>query len=674
LSRRGQLRLGLRVLKAISSSLRLHVLNLLLDRGPLSYTEIMSILHLNPSRDAGRFAYHLKFLLKADLIELEAEAKKYRLTDLGRSVVDTAESLEEHLYKKRKMLVRTSRLAMEEFDRSKIVDSLVREANVPLDLAQRVARETERRLLEFKTKYLTAPLIREIVNAILVEKGLEEYRHKLTRLGLPVHDVTQLMKMVGAKAQGVEAVHKIAGSTVVEEYTLLNVLPRDIADAHLSGSIHICNLGSWILKPREFMHDLRFFLRNGLNLGRMHSISASYPPPKTLEAAMLTASNLFKIATSEISGEQALDYFNVFLAPFVHGLSRERIKECLRLFILNLNQSLSDEGFPVEASLGLELAVPHFLKEEEAVGSDGKRAGCYGDFEEEVRLVASLLFEVLREDGERKPIFNPSLIVKLRPESLEGRECEELLLQAHQLVVEGGSPYFANLRTEGQKQASYAATGCRFANDWSGDWELDTLRVGSLDCVVINLPRLSYDAQEDQARLFELLNEQLEMAHRALRIKYHNIAQSVRDGMLPFLTQRADGDPYFRLPNSSCLISFTGLNEAVHSICGRPIHDDPESLRLAEEISGHIHRFAQENSEKPYHRVALSTLSGFSAAKRLAELDVERYGWGRVRVQGSKEQPFYTDTTVSPLNANVRWRERFGIEEKFHKMASGVCH
>jgi predicted transcriptional regulator len=50
---------GIRVLKAVSSAVRLNILNALFDYGPLSYTELMSFLKMNPSRDAGRFAYHL---------------------------------------------------------------------------------------------------------------------------------------------------------------------------------------------------------------------------------------------------------------------------------------------------------------------------------------------------------------------------------------------------------------------------------------------------------------------------------------------------------------------------------------------------------------------------------------------------------------------------------------
>jgi len=663
-------RRGLRTIKAVSSSLRMTILNLLLEKGPLSYTEIMKILKLNPSRDAGRFAYHLKCLLEADLIEPDVETKEYRLTDLGRTIIGFTEDIEEHFFKRRKMLVRTSRLAIEEFDRNKIVGALVKEANVPVDLAQKIARETENRLSEFKTKYLTAPLIREIVNAILIEKGLEEYRHKLTRLGLPVFDVTQLIGFIGAKSLGVDVVHKAAGDAVIEEYTLLNVLPRDIADAHLSGSLHINNLGCWILKPNQFMHDLRFFLQHGLSLGRIDSTGPSYLPPKSLESALLTASNVLKIAATEISGEQALDFFNIFVAPFAHNLPEERIREDLRLFVFDLNQSLSNEGFPVEASLSLEFVVPDFLEEKEAIGPAGKM-GCYGDFVEESRLIASLLLEVMFEDDKHKPIFNPSLIIKIRPEVLKDRECEALLLKSHRLAAEKGLPYFANLCPKGQKHVSYTATGCRFAADWKDDWELDTLQTGNIDNVIINLPRLSYEAEGREPRFFELLDEQLEMALRALEIKYRTIKQRAGEQLLPFLAQKADGDRYFRLENASRLVSFVGLNETIESFFGKPLHQDDKTLGSAEKIVKYLSQNVQRHSKKPETRASLAMVPDADAAKRLAELDLEKYGWAKVRARGTREQPFYTDMVALPLEADVSWKERLGIEERFHKLTQG---
>lgn len=661
---------GIRVLKAASSSLRMQILNILLNKGPQSYTELMKILNLNPTREAGRFAYHLKYLLKADLIEPDVETKEYRLTDLGRTMIGFTEDIEQHFLKRKKILVRTSRLAIEEFDKNKIVESLIKEANVPVDLAQKIARETENRLLEFKTKYLTAPLIREIVNALLVEKGLEEYRHKLTRLGLPVFDVTQLIKSTGTTSS-VEAIHRAAGDAVIEEYALLNVLPRDIADAHLSGALHLNNLGTWVLKPHEFMHDLRIFLQQGLNLTRMNFGEPSYLPPKSLEAALLTASNILKITATEISGEQALDFFNIFLAPFTQGLPEERIKEGLRLFVSNLNQSLSNGGFPIGASLGLEFLVPTFLEEKEAIGPSGKKMGFYADFVEESRRLASLLLEVMFEDDKHKPVFNPSLIMKIRPEVLKNKECEALLFKSHKLAAETGLPYFANLCPKEQTNASYTATGCRFATDWKGDWELDTLQTGNIDNVIINLPRIAYEAEGKENSFFKLLDEQLEMALRALEIKYRTIKQRAIENLLPFLTQKVDGDQYFRIENASRLVSFVGLNETIESFFGKSLHQDNETLDFAEKTVKYLSSNVQRYAKKPETRTSLAMVPNADAAKRLAELDAEKYGWAKVHVQGTREQPFYTDMVALPLETDIPWKKRLSIEAKFHKLTTG---
>lgn len=311
----GQRVRGVKVLKAVSSPIRLQILNLLFDKGSLSYTELLNSLKMSPSRDAGRFAYHLKFLLKADLVEADVESKKYYLTDLGKMVLDVAERIEKRAIKPKGLVVRTSRLALEEFDANKIANSLVKEAKMPDDLAQKIAKEAEKRLLKSKTKYLTAPLVREFVNAILIEKGLEEYRHRLTRLGLPVYDVTNLIESTSKSPQKKASIHENAGAAVLEEYMLLHVFPRDIADAHLSGALHIRSLSSWSLKPSEVMHDLRFFFQNGVNFEKIDAHGISYPPPKNLDEALSLTLNVIINSAKEAAESQTIDYFNVFLAP-----------------------------------------------------------------------------------------------------------------------------------------------------------------------------------------------------------------------------------------------------------------------------------------------------------------------------------------------------------------------
>jgi anaerobic ribonucleoside-triphosphate reductase len=652
---------GVKILKAVSSPLRLQILNVLFDRGPLSYTELMSSLKMNPSRDAGRFAYHLKFLLKADLIETDVETRKYCLTDLGKMVIDVSDRIEKKAFKQKGMLVRTSRFALEEFDANKIANSLIREAKMPPELAQKAAKEAEKRLLKSKTKYLTAPLVREVVNAILIEKSLEEYRHKLTRLGLPVHEVAALVESKAKISAGPASINEIAGDTVLKEYTLLNVFPRDIADAHLSGSLHVNGLSNWILKPSEIMHDLRFFFQNGLNLEKISVSQSSYSPPHDFESALSLALNVLLHSTKEIAEGQSFDYFNVFLAPFVKSLDSTKIKDTLRLFITSASQH-------AQVSLGLELTIPDFVAEKSAFGPSGKFVGKYGDFGEESQLLASLLLDIFIEESATKPLFNPKLIVKIRSETFADEQAKAILLKAHTLASERSIPYFANLLEKGQKYSVFSTSGCKLDVNLNGDWETDTLRTGCLGCVTINMPRVAYECEKDRAKFFEILKERCEMAIRALEIKNRALRQYGK-GLLPFFMQSVNGDQYFRLENCSRVINFAGLREAAEVFCEKSINDE-KTLDFVGETVKNTLAFARKIGRRRGKRLVPALLPSFEASERLAQLDIEKYGVAKVRFSGKREKPFYS--TISKLNLQDNLSSEFSaVKQKLSGLSAG---
>ena len=620
---------GMQVLKAISAPIRLQILNLLLEYGSLSYTEILNYLKMDATRDAGRFAYHLKSLLKADLIESKGETKKYHLTDLGRHIIEVTEEIEEQTYKRRKMLVRTSRLSMEEFDRNKIAQSLITEANVPTDLAQKIAREAEKRLLQFKTKYLTGPLIREIVNSILLEKHHEEYRHKLTRLGLPVHEVTRL---ISTATPSVEAVHKAAGSAVLEEYTLLDTLPRSVSDAHLSGSLNLHNLGSWILKPNEVTHALPCLLQSR--------------QPKTLETALDLIGDVVRSMATETTGQQNLDDFNVHLAPYAKDVSDEKAKELLRLFMRSLNQP---PAAPV--TISLELLT--------------ERGGVYSG---EAQKLAHWLLETLVEEARIQPQLNPRLVAKIRNETLRSSEAEILLHDVHRLSASSALVYYANLCPETERNATYTTSGLRLADEWQQDWELDTQRTGNLDVVTLNLPRLSFDARGDETKFLELLEDHLGMAHQALEMKYQAVEKRAEQGLLPNLTQKTNGDQYFRLENTTRTMALIGLNEAAQTLAGKDVTKDcGETRAITEQIVDYVEAYTRRHSRKPHTRVVAAIPPNEAAAKRFAKLDAEKYGWGTVKIQGTKETPRYSDIGALSLLD----KDRLILEECIHTLTPG---
>ncbi|HXK45526.1 MAG TPA: ATP cone domain-containing protein, partial [bacterium] len=90
------------------------------------------------------------------------------------------------------LFVRTSGEDIVLWDIEKIVDSLVKETGMEQNIATFIATEVEKEIIASKVKNLTAPLIREMVNAKLVEFGMEDARRKYTRLGLPLYDVKNI--------------------------------------------------------------------------------------------------------------------------------------------------------------------------------------------------------------------------------------------------------------------------------------------------------------------------------------------------------------------------------------------------------------------------------------------------------------------------------------------------
>ncbi|MCK4266686.1 MAG: hypothetical protein KAX31_05350, partial [Thermoplasmata archaeon] len=85
------------------------------------------------------------------------------------------------------LFVRTSDEDVKEWDRQRIHEALIRETNISEDAASIVAREVEKLILSLDMDFITAPLIRELTNAKLVEYGLAKIRKQHTRLGVPLY-------------------------------------------------------------------------------------------------------------------------------------------------------------------------------------------------------------------------------------------------------------------------------------------------------------------------------------------------------------------------------------------------------------------------------------------------------------------------------------------------------
>jgi len=655
---------GVKILKAVSSPLRLKILNLLFDKGSLSYTELMISLKMNPSRDAGKFAYHLKFLLKADLVEADSNLKKYLLTDLGKMILDVTEKVDKTAFGQKEMLVRTSHFTLEEFDVNKIAKSLIKEAKVPPEIAQKTAKDAEKRLRKSKAKFITAPLVREIVNTILVERGYENYRHKLTRVGMPVFEITELLySKKTIKSSSILLSN--AGKKVFEEYALLNIFPRDIADAHLLGAIDIEDLGTWILKPKEVIHDIRFFFEAGINIPNNENVSIN--SPKSLDSALNVTLNVLLLCKKEVNSTQILDSFNVFLSPFIKTNNIPKIKNSLRRFLVNISQN-------VNTTISLDLSNSEIIAKINTIRLIEKRKIEYSDITEKSILIASLIIDIVTEKSVFKPLFNPKIIIKMNKDSFNEKNLVKIIQKAHKLSFEKGNIFFENVvAKEKPEWGVFSSSGVKLSTDLSGDWETDTLRTGCLGIVAINLPRIVLESELDQNKFFEILKERFELSARALRIKYNTLKQ-IGKTSLPFLTQKTKGEPYFRLDHCSRIINLIGFQEAVEKLSGKKI-ESIESQKFAKEIIKNVLRFKRKIGRKYGKRLFPAILPNSEASKRLAEMDIEKFGVAKVKFSGTRFNPFFSSSMRIELKKeqlNIKF-ESLQINKELSYLNSGGC-
>ena len=72
---------------------RIDILRILKSKGSLSYSELKSQGGFKTEKASGKFAYHLRRLLRQSLVTLNKSKRRYTLTNLGRLVLDLAERI-----------------------------------------------------------------------------------------------------------------------------------------------------------------------------------------------------------------------------------------------------------------------------------------------------------------------------------------------------------------------------------------------------------------------------------------------------------------------------------------------------------------------------------------------------------------------------------------------------
>src|SRR4029078_4419382 len=124
------------------------------------------------------------------------------------------------------VLVRRSDEDIALFDSRRIVEALVREANLDADLAAHIGHEVREFIQKLGFRSLSSSLIRGLVDAKLLELGLEDAHRIHTRLGVPLYDVDRIIhsafRDTASQPCGPEGTSIILAEAIKREYAILN--------------------------------------------------------------------------------------------------------------------------------------------------------------------------------------------------------------------------------------------------------------------------------------------------------------------------------------------------------------------------------------------------------------------------------------------------------------------
>ncbi len=563
------------IFSVMASPNRIDILRILNSKGPLTYSELKSLAGFKSKKESGKFAYHLRKLLRQSLVALNKSERRYTITNLGKLVLSLARQIEERsIIESGKMYVRTSHESIEEFNSHKIIQSLVREGSLPLELAQKITEEVENRIYKYQTTYLTGSLIREMVNSVLLEHGHEEYRNKLARLGLPVYDVQEMLTNLDNVGNGTDGLLFNTGQRVFAEHLLTNILPKDVADSHLSGDLHITNPGIWSMIPDTIFVNVKELIDDGIVLGGKNLDVSRVPVSKSLDDITSSLSVIISLLSKEASQEIVLDGIVSLFSKHAKNIEELEQKVSNAFAVASTTPNYNKAGTNVSIRL--------------ALGSDTK--------------IVNAIINAYQNYTAITPTPKIGLIIDYSKGKIS-----DVSAKTAEIISIGGKVTFSKDRI--------SSSGITHGTTKSA-----TPLAINLQSVSINLPRLAFESNKDETYFRARLALLMKPALSSMALRKKDISDLTRRGLNPILAKNTQ---YMQRSSISLVVNLVGLKEAVFNILG--YKDNKEGRAVLHKVIETAVDVATKKGKEIGDPVHIS-MTETDGSKRFASLDGEKYG------------------------------------------------
>jgi len=611
-------------LKTLGQKIRIDILKKLRNsQVPLSFSKIQKEV-LGHNLSTVNLSFHLNTLKKNELIISSDEG--YSISFLGEQIIDKILSIEQILNKqKNTQMIRTSKYSKELFDISKIEEYLVNEGDLDRYLARQIAHEVEERLSKTNIEYMTAPLMREYINAILLENGLEEVRHRLTRLGTPPFEVFQLF-MSKEREFTPENFIKRLGSDVSEQFLLLNLLPKNLADLYLTGEIALLHLNYWSLRPLSLYINTKtitdyLFKKDLLNRQKIKSWTELNNLTIHLIDLLYQLGNFY--SEDLLLGDFNTNFLSWFDLPDIKSFKFNTLTSQLLRFNTHFNDNKSH--------LSLEFNNNDKLPVNPSIFSQIEK-----------KFFNSMSFQY-------KEYIRPFLLLK--PSKNFSLESGDSLLKSFTTEYNKGDLFLCNKNNKNLLNSTIV----QITNP-----EENTI---ILDKILLNLHMVSEKAKQNDNKFLDIIQNKLKSIFEFFNYK----EKLVKKKLYPlkqwkFLISKIlskNIEDIFKESLKS--ISFFGLNEAILNHCGIELDRTESSERFALKVLSLMKKLTDERNEIDNSNFILSQPHYDSYLKD---------SWHNGMVQIKQKLNRYS-LRIIRTGSNLSLNKRIALFEKFQKIING---
>jgi ribonucleoside-triphosphate reductase len=579
------------------------------------------------------------------------------------------------------LFVKTSGEEIARWNRQRIVDALIRETDIDVDTAEVISREVEKQIISSGISVLTTPLIRELVDAKLIERGMEQTRKMHALLGFPLYDVRELIfhqnKENANMPHGPEGTNLILAEGIKKEYSLYEVFSQDVGDAHVMGDMHLHNLG-YIDRPYSVCLSLEYVKKYGLNLP--HSLTVA-KPAKHAEVLLAHMVRFSSVLHGHFAGVISWDAVNFSFAPYLSGMTDKEIRQFAQMLIYEFSQLTSARGGQVMfTDIHLYWNVPTHLSEIPIIGPGGEFTGNnFEDYTPDARRFAWAIFEVFKKgDGTGKPFIFPRPFVHITQTFFETPGHEEFLQHICDVAGEKGNASFVF-----DRRGVIKAYECGFptlmekgklSEETKEPWKM---RCSAIQNVTLNLPRLGYRADGGDDTLFSLISERMELMAKAHIQKLDFIEKLLSygdEGPLAVLSMKKDGVPFLRMDHACYLMGTAGLNELVQIHKGSQLHESEAALAFGVKVIAYMKDKAEMLGRTYGVHYVLEQTPAETTTYRFARLDLKYFSPRAghfIRGNLVRGEVYYTNSTHLNVSASLSPMERVRQEGMFHPLIRG---